>query len=75
MTLQVIGRQRCALVSPINHQDIHCEDISAMICDNIEVTVLEEKLLSKDVFSFTESECNSWNRFSDKQVYLFEKLK
>lgn len=54
ITLQVIGRQRCRLVSFLSRHDIHCEDLSVIICENVTVKVLEEKLLPKEIIYVPE---------------------
>uniref|UniRef100_A0A914HVP3 Lon N-terminal domain-containing protein n=1 Tax=Globodera rostochiensis TaxID=31243 RepID=A0A914HVP3_GLORO len=60
LSIQVIGRQRCRLVSPLKRHQIHCEDSYVLICDLIEVVVLEERLLSSSLF--TLNECCTFNK-------------
>jgi hypothetical protein len=65
MIVQVIGRQRCVLISPIYRHNIYCEDISAIICDKIAVAVLDEQLLSRQIVPTPDS---SFNRLSKSEV-------
>uniref|UniRef100_A0A183CL82 CULT domain-containing protein n=2 Tax=Globodera pallida TaxID=36090 RepID=A0A183CL82_GLOPA len=60
LSIQVIGRQRCRLMSPLKRHQIHCEDSYVLICDLIEVVVLEERLLSSSLF--TLNECCTFNK-------------
>ncbi|KAL3085173.1 hypothetical protein niasHS_010242 [Heterodera schachtii] len=68
MTIQVIGRQRCRLVRwPLQRHQIHSEDHSVVICDQIDVVVLDEKVLPPSLFPLNE--CCSFGRLKADQRF------
>nr|CAD2150730.1 unnamed protein product [Meloidogyne enterolobii] len=68
MTIQIIGRQRCSLNSPLMLHDIYMEDIAITICNPVDVRVLDEEVLSKQIIKFPES---SINRLKENERYKF----
>ena len=67
MTIQIIGRQRCSLISPLMQHNVYMEDISITICNDTNVRVLDEQILPKQIIKFPES---SINRLSENEVFL-----
>lgn len=67
MTIQIIGRQRCSLNSPLMLHDIYMEDIAITICNPTDVRVLDEEVLSKQIIKFPES---SNNRLKENEVFF-----
>jgi hypothetical protein len=67
MTIQIIGRQRCCLILPLMQHDVYMEDISITICNNINIRVLDEEILSNQIIKFPES---SINRLTETEVFF-----
>uniref|UniRef100_A0A915NP66 CULT domain-containing protein n=1 Tax=Meloidogyne floridensis TaxID=298350 RepID=A0A915NP66_9BILA len=80
MTIQIIGRQRCSLNSPLMLHDIYMEDIAITICNPTDVRVLDEEVLSKQIIKFPERKlhkkagqlafCLGLRRFKRSQIDL-----
>ncbi|KAF7639843.1 hypothetical protein Mgra_00000763, partial [Meloidogyne graminicola] len=68
MTIQVIGRQRCLLISPLMQHNVYMDDISITLCNDVNVRVLDEQVLPKRIINFAES---SINRLTEKERTKF----